>query len=143
MGQEKQETIKVCLDTNVLVSAIGWPGPEAAVVGLVLDGVVSLCITAEVLNEFYRVCQYPKFGFSEAEVDGFTGRLLINAELVEPVEKLYIITGDEPDNRFLECAVAGRVDYIISGDSHLLKLGFYKDIKIMRAPEFLKLFHGT
>lgn len=132
--------IKVCLDTNVLVSALGWPGPEAAVISLILDGAIGLCLSAEILSEFYRVCQYPKLGFSEAEVDGFTGRLLKNAEVVEPAKKMAVIKEDEPDNRLLECAVAGKVDFIISGDAHLLKLGSIQEIKILRAPEFLKLY---
>ena len=37
----------------------------------------------------------------------------------------------------LECAETGKVDYIISGDDHLLKLKQFKDVKIVTPSEFL------
>jgi uncharacterized protein len=44
------------------------------------------------------------------------------ADLVKPRIVLEIVAEDPDDNRVLECAVAGRADYIVSGDKHLLKL---------------------
>ena len=45
---------------------------------------------------------------------------------------------DEKDNKFLECAIASKSDYIISYDKHLLKLKEFKNIKIITPEEFLK-----
>jgi predicted nucleic acid-binding protein len=56
--------------------------------------------------------------------------------LVSPEEKINAIQDDPQDNIFLECAVAGRCELIVSGDRHLLQLKSYKDIKIMTAVEF-------
>jgi len=41
------------------------------------------------------------------------------------------------ENIFLECALDGKADYIISGDYHLLNIGSYKGIQIVRAKNFL------
>ena len=49
----------------------------------------------------------------------------------------WVIVADPTDNIFLECAIDGRADYIISGDSHLLNLGEYAGIQILKAKEFL------
>ena len=49
----------------------------------------------------------------------------------------WVIVADPTDNIFLECAIDGRADYIISGDSHLLNLGEYTGIQILKPKEFL------
>lgn len=48
-----------------------------------------------------------------------------------------MVTDDPTDNIFLECAVDGSADFIVSGDRHLLAIKVYKGIEIMRAGEFL------
>jgi predicted nucleic acid-binding protein len=55
---------------------------------------------------------------------------------------LDIITADPPDNRILECAEAGRADYIVSGDKHLLDLGQYGETPIVKVAEFLRRPQG-
>ena len=45
---------------------------------------------------------------------------------------------DEADNRLLECARAGRVDAIVTGDKAMLKLGSYAGIRILTVREFLE-----
>ena len=58
---------------------------------------------------------------------------------VEPLERLAAISSDESDNRYLECAVEGGAQYIISGDKHLLELGEYRGIAIVSAADFIAL----
>jgi len=50
-----------------------------------------------------------------------------------------VIEQDPDDNRILECAVEGNVNYIVSGDRHLLNLGRYRGIEIITISEFLLL----
>lgn len=59
------------------------------------------------------------------------------ADLVDPETLLDIIMEDPDDNRVLECAVAGRADYIVSGDRRVLKLKAYAGIPILTARQFL------
>jgi predicted nucleic acid-binding protein len=47
-----------------------------------------------------------------------------------------VIHDDPPDNRILECAIAGQADLIVSGDRHLLKLKSYQGIPIVRPVDF-------
>ena len=44
------------------------------------------------------------------------------AEFVDPGEEITAVEDDPDDDKFLEAAVAGNVDYIVSGDRHLLDL---------------------
>ena len=58
---------------------------------------------------------------------------------VYPAQKVNLITSNPNDNMVLECALAGKVHYIISGDRrHLLPIGFFHDIKIGSPSDFLK-----
>lgn len=131
--------MRVTVDTNVLISALGWNGTEAAIIEMILDSRLELCLSAQILSEFYRVVKYPKFGFTDEEIDGFIGRLLPNVILLKPVNRISAVEADPDDNKIIECAVEGKASYIITGDKHLLQLGDYKGIRIVKASEFLKI----
>jgi len=53
------------------------------------------------------------------------------------------ILSDGPDNRILECALAAKADYIVTGDKHLLSLKEFQDIRIIRLSEFLENIRAT
>jgi len=135
--------MRITVDTNVLISALGWNGPEAAVIEMVLESKIELCLSAQILSEFYRVTQYPKFRFTNEEIDGFIGRLLPVVNFVTQTQKIDIIQSDPDDNKIIECAVAGGSNYIISGDRHLLELDDYNGIKILKAADFLRMLLET
>jgi hypothetical protein len=64
-------------------------------------------------------------------------QLRVVARLVEPTESLHVIEADPTDDRILECAVAAVAEVIVSGDSHILSLGSFRGIPILRVAEFL------
>ncbi|MBI4972492.1 MAG: putative toxin-antitoxin system toxin component, PIN family, partial [Candidatus Omnitrophica bacterium] len=113
---------KVVIDTNVLISAFGWHGKPEQIVKLATAGRVKNFISLEMLAELRNVVAYPKLNFSGT----------LQAEIIETVfsissitavnESVNVIAVDPPDNRVLECAVSANVDFIISGDKHLLNL---------------------
>ncbi|MBS3121667.1 putative toxin-antitoxin system toxin component, PIN family [Candidatus Woesearchaeota archaeon] len=61
------------------------------------------------------------------------------SEKIEPTVKFSEIKEDSEDNKFLDCAVSVSVDYIISGDNHLLKLKEFQGVKIITPAEFIKI----
>jgi predicted nucleic acid-binding protein len=58
---------------------------------------------------------------------------------VEPQTTLEAVAGDPDGNRVLECAVAGGASYIVTGDAHLLDLGDYQGIVILKPRSFLSV----
>jgi uncharacterized protein len=64
------------------------------------------------------------------------------AELVQPTATLRL-SRDPGDDKFLECAVAGRADYIVSADADLLTLSAIQGIPILAAPDFWGRLQGT
>ena len=58
------------------------------------------------------------------------------AEFVDPDEEITAVEDDPDDDKFLEAAVAGNVDYIVSGDRHLLDLDSFQGIEIVEPRAF-------
>lgn len=132
--------MKVVLDTNILVSALIFPGgsPET-VYRRALDGSLGLVTTAALMAELGRVLE-TKFGWRESRVEEAVGQLLRVGEIVKPTRRIKLITADAADNAVLEAASAGAAAVIVSGDHHLLDLGTYEGIRILDAAAFLSEF---
>ena len=129
---------KATLDTNILISALGWKGNPKRVFGKITSGEVELVISDEQFAELSETLEYPKFGFTKEQKDKFKSLILEIATFVKPVEKIDVIKDDPDDNIILECAVTGSVDYIVSGDPDLLDLKEFRGIKIRTAKGFLE-----
>ncbi len=135
MGKEK-----VVLDTNILISALGWTGKPRKIFDMCVDGQSELIISQKQIDELAKVLDYPKFNFTQEQKDTFLAIILKLATLVEIEREINAINEDPADNAILEAAVAGNADYIISGDPHLLKLRQFEKIRILSAAEFLENF---
>ena len=128
---------RVVPDTNVTISATFWRGHPRQVFDQARQGRVTLLWSAAIEAEFIRVLSYPKFGLSAAEALPIVNDI---RRVVEPVavrSKVDAVRDDPTDNVFLECALDGVADYIVSGDHHLLSLGEYQGIRIRSARDFL------
>ena len=128
---------KVVIDNNVLVSAFGWHGKPEEVVKLAATGMVENFTSMEMLSELARVVGYPKLRFPESLQAEIIETVFTSSSLVNVSEPLEVIKADHDDNRVLECAVAACVDFIISGDKHLLDLKMFRDIEIVTPEDFL------
>jgi len=79
------------------------------------------------------------FKTEEQEITERISLFLEIIKLVEPKAKINEIKEDPTDNKFLECAVEAKADYIISGDKHLLKIKKFKETKILTPNKFLDI----
>lgn len=135
--------MKVVLDTNVVISGlISLEEAPAQVIDFWVNGSLKIATSSALIEEILDVIVRPKFrplGTIDERCD-LVKKLFEKAEIVIPSIKLRIISGDETDNRVLECALAAEADYIISGDSHLLNLKIYKGIEILPPANFLNIF---
>jgi len=134
---------KVVLDTNVLISSLLKAESKAReIYRLVLRREIELYTSVDLINELSRVLEYPKFGFKELEKQAFLKNLTrVAIILVNPGLKINVIEEDPPDNKFLECAVEAKADYLISGDNkHLLPLKNFQGTEIVSPSEFLELY---
>jgi predicted nucleic acid-binding protein len=59
--------------------------------------------------------------------------------LVESRATLEVVAADPSDDRYLECAVEGEADCLVTGDRHLLEIGVYRAVEILSPREFVEL----
>ena len=138
--------IRLVLDTNTLISAIGWRDSKPRkILQACLSRKYVLVESTELLKEFLSVISRPKFSFiAEEQKAELLARLISHCEIVEPKERLSIIKEDPADNKVLECALEGRAQYIITGDQHLLTLKHFGRTTILTASNFLeKAYNGS
>ena len=138
----KREKKKVVLDTNIIISAIiSQSGAPAKIFELFLNENIINYTSEEIIKELKRVIHRKEF--NRYIDDSGKQFILCNFQdislVIRPNTGKKIISDDPDDDKFINCALAAKA-CIISGDGHLLKLGKYKDVKILGAKEFLKKY---
>lgn len=133
--------MRFVFDTNVIVSAVLLAGsiPRQAFDKGLDEG--TILISIPVLLELAEVLSRKKLDkyLLEEERMRFLIALIKEVELVEVTE---VVTDcrDNKDNKFLELAVSGKADCVISGDEDLLTLNPFRAIPILTPREFLYSF---
>ena len=131
-------SLRVVLDTNVLISAILFPDGKLAGIWLsLLAGRYVPILSPAIVTEMARKLR-GKFQVDERTLQETVRVLTKKAELVQPKEIPDAVPNDPDDNHIVACAIEGRADLIVSGDRHLLTLGSYAAIPIIRPVDFLR-----
>ena len=128
---------RITLDTNVIVSALISPGTSRQVLELARSGAVTLVLSCFILDETADVLR-AKMGWDEGMIRTALRMIKGFSTLVVSEESLSVVTEDEPDNRIVECAVAGQAHFLVSGDKHILSLGEYRGIRFLPPRDLLE-----
>ncbi len=131
--------MRVVLDTNIFVSGIHWSGSSEKILRGWINKEFELVSSLPILEEVVRILMSFKVPLEPDDIVWWKSVVLEKSIIVVPSEKVTIVT-DQDDNKFLEEALEGKADYVISQDKHLLILKEYRGIKILHPEEFLKLF---
>jgi len=120
-----------------------WGGSPARIIKAAEEGKVCLITSEEIVNEICRTLAYPRLKrvYEDADISQqqIIEAVLQVAKLVDVTTKIHVVREDPADDKFLECAVDSKADYIVSGDGHLLKIGRYKRTRIVSVKQVLKI----
>ncbi len=134
----KTKPRKITVDTNILISAVVFPGGAIAkIMDLVITRQCIIYVSDKIIEEFSDVMKR-KFFRTGVFLDDDIDLIREIAVVVYPEETINVIKSDPSDNRILECAVESDSDVIISGDKHLLTLKKYRKIPIMTPADLLR-----
>jgi uncharacterized protein len=133
--------IRVTADSNIYISAFNFGGTPLRLLDLAIDGEIILSISSWIISEIREVLNM-KFGWPMEDVNRAEEFIFSITEPVRMQLQLDVIQEDPDDNHVLECALAGRSEYIVTGDKHLLKLRQLADIRIMKVADFIQLLEG-
>lgn len=131
--------MRVVLDTNSLLVSIGRKSKYRPIFDALLAGKIKLLISNDIVNEYVEKLEEK----TNAIVAENIINLFLNSPDVEKIEiyfKWSVIAKDADDNKFVDCALNGRANFLVTDDKHfqiLKKIGF-PPLKIIRTAAFLE-----
>ncbi len=130
----------VVIDTNVLLVSVSDRSKYHWLYKAIIEKRINIAFTGEVLHEYEE--QIAIHWHPEVAVNVVRSLLeLSTARFVVVYFNMRILTNDEDDNKFVDCAFAANADYIVSNDSHfnILKQTPFPQIKVVRLDEFREI----
>jgi uncharacterized protein len=126
---------RVVFDTTTVVSALLFPkGRLAWLRQHWREGACVPLISSATATELTRVLRYPKFGLSTSDGRELLAEYLPRCEIIEPRERCAVACRERDDQPFLDLALSGRADLLVSGDQDLLML-LGRTTFLIEAPE--------
>jgi uncharacterized protein len=108
--------MRVVIDTNVMVSGVLNPhGPPGRVVNALLSETVTILHDDRILSEYREVLLRPTFGFARSDMEALLDFVESTGEHVS-AEPLSLVLPDPDDLPFLEVAISGAADVLITGN---------------------------
>lgn len=129
--------MKICLDTNVLISGIFWKGIPGQILEAWIDGRFDLLISIPILDEYERILQRVDDRLHSFVKERWI-QLIVERSTMISISHSLQWSRDIKDDKFLDCAVAGMVDYLVTGDKDLLVLKEQVPVEIVTPAIFLK-----
>ncbi|MCX6628103.1 MAG: putative toxin-antitoxin system toxin component, PIN family [Candidatus Solibacter sp.] len=131
--------LTVTLDSNIYVSALGFGGLPMRILQMAMDGDIRIASSPFIQGDVLRILRV-KLRWDEDRVNA-AGILIVS--LTVPASgsllgKVDAVRDDPTDNRVLECALESGSQLVITGDKHLLRIGEYAGVGIIRAADFLQ-----
>lgn len=132
--------MRVVLDTNSLLVSIGKRSPYRPIFDALLEGRIQLLISNEILNEYVEKLEEKANSVVAENISNF----LLRSPDLERVDIYFnwsIITADVDDNKFVDCALNERADYLVTDDKHynLLKDTGFPLVNVIKTRDFLDL----
>ncbi|MBI4999721.1 putative toxin-antitoxin system toxin component, PIN family [Candidatus Gottesmanbacteria bacterium] len=128
---------RVVIDTNVLISGVLWGGKPGLVIKNYRQSKFTLFVSPFILGELANFLE--EYHVKKEQREIILNEFKTKSIKIIPSRKIKICR-DEKDNQVLDLAFDCRADYLITGDKDLLSLGTFKQTKILKPKEFLKIF---
>ena len=134
--------MKIVFDTTIYISAFAIPGGNAEKAYLhAIDGDFTLFTSIAILTEVAQKLD-EKFGWEKQKIVQLINSISDVATVLKTTPWLKVLS-DDPDNRIVECALKAGVDFLVTGDKHLLTLRNYGNVKIITLANFLRIIQQT
>jgi putative PIN family toxin of toxin-antitoxin system len=128
----------VVFDTNVLLSGIGWRGKPFECLEMARSGAIHGVTCREIIDELAEKLT-AKLKLSDDVAIDVIADLMTFLELTSITRTLRVVADDPEDDKVLECAVAARADFVVTGDKrHLLPIRVYAGVEIVSPAELIR-----
>ena len=100
---------------------------------------IEMISSPEIIEEFVEVVRNFKIEMPQEMIEEWKNLILKNSILIGSSSKIDLVKDDPDDNKFIEAAIDGKANLIVSQDRHLLNLKEYDGIKIVKPEEAIRL----
>jgi len=133
--------MRVVVDTGVLVSALIRPrGTIGDILHALRDGRFTAIYSTPMMVEIVDVLSHPKirekYHIQPDDITALINLVRLRGELVIPKQTVTACR-DPKDNKFLEAALAGEADAIVTGDDDQPVLNPFEGVDILHPAELL------
>ncbi len=131
---------RVVIDTNCLLAILPTHSPYHKVWSDFLEGNIEFCVSTEVLFEYEEILSEKTSSyFADIIVKTLINRT--NLIRVSPTWHFTLITADPDDNKFVDCAVCGQAEFLISNDRHydILKSIDFPQLNLVKLQDFVRI----
>jgi len=132
--------LKIVVDTNILLKSLPKKSKFRPIFDSLRSGEVDLLLTTDILLEYVEIIGRK----TTPAIGNNVGILLLKLPATTKVEvyiRWKLITHDPDDNKFVDCAIAGNADFIVTDDGHfnVLKQIDFPEVSVIDSESFLKL----
>jgi uncharacterized protein len=137
--------LRAVLDANIIISALIQPkgASEQILTSLLEASAFELIISPAILTELRRSLSYPKvrryIKVSDEDLDLWVASIELIAQPVDGTMRIHAVAEDPDDDKYIEAAVEGLAQLVVTGDKHLLSLNSYESIRIVTPRVFVAL----
>jgi putative PIN family toxin of toxin-antitoxin system len=133
---------RIVIDTNCLIAILPSKSPYHKVWTDFLEQRLEICVSNEILMEYEEIIsEKTSPAFAEAII-----KTLINKPnfiRVYPTWRFGYIVADPDDNKFVDCAICGRAELLVSNDKHfnILKDIGFPYVRVLRIQDFVQILN--
>ena len=130
---------RIVIDTNCLLAILPSASPYHKVWMEFLKGELEFCVSNEILTEYEEILSNKTSSyFSDIIIKALLNRKSLIR--VSPTWRFRLITQDPDDNKFVDCAIAGQAEFLVSNDKHfkILKNINFPSVTLLKLQEFAK-----
>ena len=130
---------RIVLDTNCLLMTLPSKSRYHRIWTDILDGQIELCVSTEILNEYEEILsQHSSSELAQSVIQALLNRP--NVIKVTPTFFFNLIVADPDDNKFVDCAICGTAELIVTNDAHfnVLKAIEFPVVDVKNIQEFVE-----
>ena len=133
--------MRLVIDTNVMVESITSKSPYHKIFRSLIEGTNSLVISNEIFLEYSEIFERIYSEHTLREISLFFN-YSTSVLKIDPHFRFFLIMADEDDNKFVDCAICGNCDFIITSDHHfeVLKSIEFPKVEIISPEEFVNKY---
>lgn len=128
--------IDLVIDTNIVISAIGWSGAPKLIIDAWASGKIIVMVSEDIIREYQITIALIAKKYPEIEFEDVLNDLLLKIHLCEPVKFSEAISRDPDDDKFIACVLSTKSKIIVSGDADLLDIPINNNFFVMKAKDF-------